>query len=155
MGFPPTSTLRLTFLSLGRSPHCLLNSRIPLVTATCSITEQAWVLHKIPHYSRLDAQSCALSPIAEFPELDSPERLGLLSQRTCVGSRYERRQTNPSGFHGLRESPKIPVQGSRYIFTQFSSLRDSPSFNAWPSRRRWFDYPEAFPKVHCRTAPEY
>jgi len=74
--------------------------------------------------------------------LDSPVRLRLLSASTGVGSRYGRQHSNLLAFHGLQEWPKTPIQGSCNAFTRFSSLRDSPDFNASPLRRQWSGCPE-------------
>ncbi len=60
-----------------------------------------------------------------------PTRLRLLSEPTCVGSRYGHERSDESPFHGIQELAELCIHRATPIFTDFSSLQDSIGFDSW------------------------
>ena len=106
-------------LSGLRPPMFLVNSRDPLVTATCGPTSS--VRPQAPLIPRLRGQ------FAEFPRPQSTRyALGFSPRDTCVGSRYGHEAPLPGRLHGLPGSTE-PAQWPAILGSpRFSSLRPSP-----------------------------
>ena len=138
-------------LAGSRGTMFLLNSRAPLVTATCE-----------PRLTPRNAGTPSpevTGPICRVPSPAlGPTGLGLLSQRTCVGSRYGHRGSFPTPFSrapGIGQSgtgrPITPSAASHHYGTQRLSalgrVAGIPPAPAWPSQRRqeW--------GLRCRTYP--
>ena len=115
----------------------LLNSRPPLVTATCGFRNR-----RHP-FSRSYGANLPISLGWVVPDTPEPPQLGapVSVLGTVVRAPSEGGFSRAPGWAGLRH----------HAFTPFSPLRHSGGFSAWTPRRRCPAYPEASPPRQRHT----